>query len=170
MKHTIILSLILLSFFSGLSQRFAYVDSKYILESMPEYTLAMDELNALSKQWQETVEAKYAALDKLQRAYEAEKILLTPDMRKKREEEITKKEKDALDYQRSKFGVDGDLFKKQQELVKPLQDNVYTAIQDVAKSRSYAIIFDKAGGTANILYSDPRYDKSEEVLRELGVN
>lgn len=171
MKTRILLfAFFFISFASVNAQRFAYVDSKYILESMPSYAEAMDELNALSTKWQETVEAKYDALEQMEKAYEAERILLTPDMRKKREDEIAKKTEEAKKYQKSKFGVGGELFSKQQELIKPLQDEVFEAIKEVAKARSYAMIFDKAGGSANILYSDPRYDKSEDVLRELGVN
>jgi outer membrane protein len=151
------------------AQRFAYVDSKYILESMPEYAEAQAELDELSEQWQKTIEAKYAEIEKLYKAYQAEAILLTDEMKRKREEEIVQKEKDARDYQKKKFGVEGELFKRRQELIKPLQDRIYDAIKELADDRSYAAIFDKANN-ATILYSDPKYDKSETILKKLGIS
>ncbi len=151
------------------AQRFAYVDTKYILENMEEFREAQEELNALSKKWQQTIEAKYAELAKMKEAYEAEKILLTEEMREKREKEIADKEKEIRDYQRDKFGVNGELFKKRQELIKPLQDEIYGAIKELAKERSYAIIFDKGSGS-NILFADPKYDKSDAILKKLGYS
>lgn len=164
--------LLLLSFFAfgtAFGQRFCVVDSKFILESMAEFQEAQTELNEMSKKWQETIEAKYADLDRLSKAYQAEKILLTPDMQKKRESEIETKRKEALDYQRQKFGVEGELFKKRMELIQPLQDRIFDAIKDVAKERSYAVIFDKATNS-NLLYTDPKYDKSDLVIRKLGLS
>lgn len=154
---------------SGVAQRFAYVDSKYILESMPEYKEAQAELDELSAQWQKTIEAKYAEIDKLYKAYQAEVILLTEEMKMKRQQEIQEKEKEAREYQKEKFGVEGELFKKRQELIQPLQDRIYDAIKELADDRSYAAIFDKANN-ATILYSDPKYDKSETILRNLGIS
>ena len=151
------------------AQRFAYVDSKYILENMDEFREAQEELNALSKRWQQSVEAKYAELKKMKEAFEAEKILLTEEMRQAGKQEIADKEKEVRDYQRDKFGVNGELFKKRQELIKPLQDEIYNAIKELAKDRSYAIIFDK-GKNTNILYSDPKYDKSDAILKKLGYS
>jgi len=151
------------------AQRFAYVDSKYILESMPAYAEAQAELDELSAQWQKTIEAKYAEIEKLYKAYQAESILLTDEMKRKREEEIVQKEKEARDYQKEKFGVEGEMFKRRQELIKPLQDRIYDAIKELADDRSYAAIFDKANN-ATILYSDPKYDKSETILKNLGIS
>ncbi len=151
------------------AQRFAYVDSKYILESMPEYAEAQAELDELSDQWQKTIEAKYAEIEKLYKAYQAEAILLTEEMKRQREEEIIEKEKAARDYQKAKFGVEGELFSRRQELIKPLQDRIYDAIKELADERSYAAIFDKANN-ATILYSDPKYDKSETILKKLGIS
>ena len=158
-------------FISGTSfaQRFAYVDSKYILENMPAFKEAQTELNELSKKWQETVEAKKQEIDRLETAYEAEKILLTPDMKEKREQEIVDKKKETLEYQKEKFGVDGELFKKRKELIQPLQDEIFNEIKKLAEERSYAVIFDK-GTNSNMLYSNPKYDKSEAILRKLGLS
>lgn len=169
MKKLLLFALIVLASTTMYAQRFAYVDSKYIIENLEEYQTAQAELDATSKRWQQTVEAKYAEIDRLKQAYQAEKILLTEDMKKKRLAEIDELEKDALKYQHDKFGVNGELFEKRQQIIQPIQDRVFEAIQDLAKERSYAVIFDKAVNT-NILYSDPKYDKSEEVLRKLGVS
>merc|ERR1712000_313748 len=132
-----------------------YVDSKYILENMPAFQQAQAELNEYSKKWQETVEAKKEEINKLEKAFEAEQILLTPEMKQKRQDEIAEKKKDVLKYQRDKFGVEGELFKKRQELIQPLQDEIFKAINELAKERSYAVIFDK-GTNTNMLYSDPK--------------
>lgn len=152
-----------------MAQRYAYVDSKYILENMPEYKEAQIELDAMSKRWQETVEAKMTELDRMKRSFEAEKILLTDELKAKREQEIKDKEQEIRDYQREKFGVNGELFKKRQEFIKPLQDEIYNAIKELAEERSYALVFDKASGL-NILYSNPKYDKSDAILKKLGYS
>lgn len=165
----IVFLLFLITTVSLHAQRFAYVDSKYILESMPAYAEAQAELDELSAQWQKTIEAKYAEIEKLYKAYQAESILLTDEMKRKREEEIVQKEKEARDYQKEKFGVEGEMFKRRQELIKPLQDRIYDAIKELADDRSYAAIFDKANN-ATILYSDPKYDKSETILKNLGIS
>ena len=154
---------------SLIAQRYAYVDSKYILENMDEYKEAQIELDAMSKRWQETVEAKMVELGRMRRGFEAEKILLTDDMKSAKEVEIKAKESEIRDYQRSKFGVKGELFKKRQELIQPLQDEIFNAIKELAKDRSYAVVFDK-GSSSNILYSDPKYDKSDQILKKLGYS
>jgi len=147
-------------------QRYAYVDTEYILGELETYKAAQEELDELSAKWQKTVEAKYAEIDRLWKAYQAEKILLSEEMRQKREQEIVDKEKEAKEYQKKKFGVEGELFQKRQELIKPIQDDVYDAIKYVAERGSYAVIFDKAS-SSNILYANPKYDKSDEVLRRV---
>ena len=151
------------------AQRYAYVDSKYILENMDEYKEAQIELDAMSKKWQETIEAKMLELDKMRRAFDAEKILLTKDLQAQREIEIKDQEKSVREYQREKFGVNGELFKKRQELIQPLQDDIFNAVKEIAKERSYALIFDK-GANSNILYSNPKYDKTDVVLKKLGYS
>jgi outer membrane protein len=168
MKKLVFISLLLLVCGTLFGQRFAYVDTEAILQNMKEYQDAQKELDALSEQFQNTLEAKYAEIDELMRGYKAEKILMTDDMRKQKEEEIAKKEKEARDYQRQKFGVEGELFKKRVELVKPIQDKLYDAIQDVAKRGNFSIIFDIAG-QSNILFYDPKLDKSDDIIRKLGI-
>jgi len=168
-KYLLSLALVLATVGATMAQKIGYVDSDYILSSIPEYKAAQAELDKLSVDWQKEIEAKYAEIDKLYKAYQAEAILLTDDMKKKRENEIINKEKEVKDLQKSRFGVDGELFKKRQELVKPIQDKVYNAVKAVAERSGLAMIFDKAG-QITMLYSNPKYDKSEDVLTYLGYN
>lgn len=154
---------------SATAQRFAYVDSQYILSRIPEYKSAQDELNQLSLQWQKEIEAKYSEIDQLYKAYKADEVLLTEDMKQKRQAEIEQKEQAVKDLQKQRFGVNGDLFKKRQELVKPLQDKIYNAVQDMAEKQNLAVIFDKSSDMT-MLYSSPKYDKSDEVLKDMGYN
>ena len=160
---------ILLSGGFSIAQKFAFVDTDYILKSIPEYNAAKGELDKLSADWQKEIEAKYSEIDKLYKAYQAESILLTDEMKKKRENEIVNKEKEVKDLQKSKFGVDGELFKKRMELVKPIQDKVYNAVKAVAEKSGLAIIFDK-NSDLTMLYTSQKYDKSDDVLTYLGYN
>lgn len=153
--------------FSAKAQKFGYVDTEYILANIPDYKEAQAELDKLSIEWQKQLERQYSEIDKMYKNYQAEQILLTEDMKTKREDEIIKKEKEAKEYQKQKFGVDGELFKKRQELVKPVQDKVYQAIADVAAASGYDIIFDKSSGLT-MLYSNSKYNKSDAVLKKLG--
>ncbi len=151
------------------AQKMGYVDTEYILNQIPEYKAAKAELDKASGDWQKEIEVKYSEIDKLYKAYQAEQILLTDDLRKKRENEIINREKEAKDLQKQRFGVDGDLFKKRMELVKPIQDKVYNAVKTVAEKKSVAIIFDKASDMM-MLYANPKYDLSDEILTFLGYN
>ncbi|MEE4198875.1 MAG: OmpH family outer membrane protein [Bacteroidales bacterium] len=148
-------------------QKFAYVDTEYILSNIPSYKAAQDKLNNLSQEWQQEIEEEYARIDKLYKDFQAEKVLLTDDMIKQRKTELLAEEKSVKDLQRKYFGTHGELFKKREELIKPIQDQVYTVIQEIAQSGNYAIIFDAASGS-NVLFTDPKYDKSDEVLEKLG--
>ena len=168
MKKLILLTgFIAFTAFGAFAQKYAYVDTDYILSNIPEYKSAQQQVDNLSVQWQKEIEAKYSEIDKLYKAFQAEQILLTDDMKKKRETEIITKEKEAKELQKSKFGVDGELFKKRQELVKPIQDKVYNAIKDLATKSTYAVVFDKASGTT-MLYTNPKYDKSDLILSNMG--
>lgn len=152
---------------TAFAQKFAYVDTDYILKSIPAYESAQEQLELMSKDWQSEIESKYADIEKMYKEYQAEKVLLTEDMKQKREEEIVQKERQTKELQKKYFGADGDLFKKRQELIKPIQDDIFNAIKDLATSGGYAFILDAAGG-ATFLYSDPKYDKSDDVLQKLG--
>lgn len=150
-----------------MAQKYAYIDSQYILDNISEYKAAMQQLDQLSIAWQKEIEAKYAVIDKLYKDYQAEQILLTEEMRRKREQEITTKEKEVKEFQKQKFGYEGELFKKKQELIKPIQDKIYNAVKKIATEQSYAVIFDKSGDLV-MLYTNPKYDKSDDVLEAMG--
>jgi len=150
------------------AQKFAFVDSKYILSHVPEYQQAQAEINKLSKQWQKEIETKYETIERLEKSYQAEKILLTDEMRKKREEEMEQKRIEAKELQKKKFGVDGELFKKREELIKPIQDRIYEALQEVATAGSYMVVFDKSNHS-NMLYTNPKQDASDKVLKKMGL-
>jgi outer membrane protein len=149
------------------AQKYAYVDTDYILASIPEYSAAKKELNSISVKWQKEIETKISEVDKMYNDLQVEKILLTEDLRIKREEEIIKKEREVKDLQMKRFGADGDLFKKQQELVKPIQDKVYNAIMELAESKGIGMVFDKAG-TTTVIYSQAKYNISDDVIRQMG--
>lgn len=167
-KAVVLIALAVFSIGASFAQKFAYVDTDFILDNIPEYKEAQKQLDDFSIEWQKQIEAKYAEIDKLYKAYQAEQVLLTDDMKRKREDEIVAKEKEAKDFQKSKFGVEGELFKKRQELVKPIQDKVYNAIKEYADLGTYAIIFDKAGDSNNMIYSSDKYDKSNDIIKKLG--
>ena len=149
------------------AQKYAYVNTQDILDNIPDYKAAQQQLDQLSNQWQKEIEDKYAIIDKLYKAYQAEQILLTEEMKKKRQDEIMSKEKDVKDLQKQRFGYEGDLFKKKQELIKPIQDKVYNAVKKLATDQSYAVIFDKSSDLT-MLYANPKYDKSDDILQLLG--
>jgi len=159
----------LLTSWSADAQKYGYVDTDYILKNIPEYSDAQEELNELSVKWQKEIEEKFAQIDKMYKDYQAEIVLLPDDIKQKREEEIIKAEKEAKDLQKKRFGKDGDLFKRRQELVKPIQDKIYNAIEDIATTRNYVFVFDRAG-SLSLLYANPKYDISDEILEKLGYN
>ncbi len=170
MKKVILVAIVVLTTASvSFAQKMGYVDTDYILGKIPEYKAAQAEIDKTSADWQKEIEVKYGEIDKLYKIYQAESVLLTDDMRKKRENEIINKEKEVKELQKSRFGVDGELFKKRMELVKPIQDKVYSAVKQVAEKSGLAFIFDKAGQVA-LLYSNSKYDKSEDVLTFMGYN
>ncbi|MBS1589017.1 MAG: OmpH family outer membrane protein [Bacteroidetes bacterium] len=149
------------------AQRYCIIDSKYILDRIPDYKSAQEKLDAMSKTWQSEIDKRMADVDKLYKSYQAERAMLSDEVRKKREDEIVGKEKDAKDLQKKYFGYEGDLFKKRQELVKPVQDRVYNAVQKMAQQKGYDIVMDKAGGVT-LFYADPKLDKSDDVLKLMG--
>jgi len=165
----IILSIMLFlsAFAFTYAQKYAYVDTDYILENIPEYTDALDLLDDLSVKWQKEIEAKFAEIDQLYKDYQAEAILLPEDIKKKREEEIIQKEKEAKELQKQKFGRDGELFQKRKELVQPIQEKIYNAIEEIATVRNFAFVFDK-GGSLTILFANPKFDISDDILDEVG--
>jgi outer membrane protein len=167
-KILFIISCFLLVGFMSNAQRYAVIDSKYILEKLPEYKESQIKLDQFSNQWQQEIEKKQADLDKMYKDYEAEQVMLSDALKKKREDELYNREKEVRDLQKRRFGFEGDLFKKRQELIKPIQDKVYTAIQKLAIERSYDFILDKSEGIT-VIFADPKLDRSEDVLKFLGV-
>ena len=167
MKKLILIVCLGIFCFTTHAQKFAYVDSDYILERVPEYQSAQEQLDKLTLSWQEDIEQLYQEIDQLYKKYQADQILLTQDMKVKRENEIINKEKAAKELQRKRFGPEGDLFIKRQELVKPIQDKIYNAIQDLATEKRYGVIFDKSG-ELSMLFADSDLDKSDDILRMLG--
>ena len=170
MKKTIFLLLIIASCsFSAIAQqRYAVIDTKYILSKIPEYKDADKKLQLVGEQWQKEIDDKQAILDKMYKNYEAEQFMLTEDLKKKREDELFVKEKEVRELQKKRFGYEGDLFKERQRLVKPIQDKVYNAIQKIAIARFYDFVLDKSEGIT-VIFADPKLDKSDEVLREMGI-
>lgn len=152
----------------GFSQKYAIIDTRYILDKMPDYKNAQKQLDDITAGWQKDIDSKQADLDKMYKDYEAEQVMLSEDLRKKREDQLFNKEKELRDLQRKRFGFEGDLFKKRQELVKPIQDKVYNAVQRMAVTRGYDFVLDKSEGIT-IIFADPKLDKSEDVLKDLGV-
>ncbi|MFC2152985.1 OmpH family outer membrane protein, partial [Bacteroidota bacterium] len=134
------------------AQKYAFVDTEYILNNIPAYKAAQDKLNQLSEDWQKEIEAEYVIVEKMYKDYQAEKVLLTNEMIKQREAEIAAKDRSVKELQKRFFGPNGELFKKRQELIKPIQDEIYNVIKDIAESGNYAIIFDTAAG-ATILFT-----------------
>ncbi len=168
-KIIVILFLFLGSVLGVNAQKFAFVDTQYILNNIPEYKMAQKQLDELSKKWQQEIETKVAEIDRMYKSYQTDAVLLPEDIKKQREDEILQKEKDLRALKKKRFGTDGDLFKKREELIKPLQDKIYNAIQALAESKGYSVIFDRAG-SLSILYASSRYDKSDEVLTNMGYS
>jgi outer membrane protein len=152
----------------AVSQRIAFVNTKYILEQVPEYASAQKELDRLSQQWQEEIDERHQQIKRMREAFNAEAILLTEEMKKSRLDEIDKREKEARDLQKKRFGPKGDLFKKREELIQPIQDRVYNAIKEVAGT-SYVAVFDLGSSSNNLLFASEKYDKSDSVLRKMGI-
>jgi outer membrane protein len=169
MKKLLFVSAILVTICTtAAAQRYAVVDTKYILDKMPDYKAAQKQLDQISAQWQKEIDDKQVILDKMYKDFEGEQVMLTDDLKKKREDELFNREKEVRDLQRKRFGFEGDLFKRRQELIKPVQDKVYNAIQKIAVNRMYDFILDKSEGIT-VIFADPKLDKSDDVLKELGV-
>jgi outer membrane protein len=150
------------------AQKYAIIDTRYILDKMPEYAAAQRQLDAVAAGWQKDIDTKQSDLDRMYKAYEAEQVMLSDDLKKKRQDQLFLKEKELRELQRQRFGFEGDLFKKRQELVKPVQDKVYNTVQKMATQRGYDFVLDKSEGIT-VIFADPKLDKSDDVLKELGV-
>ena len=147
-------------------QKFAYVDSDYILNNIPEYADAQEELNALSTKWENEIKAIYNKVSEMYKKYQTEMVLLSEDQKHAREQEIINKEQEAKNLQMQYFGAEGQLYQKQTELVQPIQEKIYTALTELAQTKGYTFIFDLASGTS-ILYASDKVDVSDDVLDQL---
>ena len=170
MKKILFIFIVLLALSTTASaQRYCYVDTQYLLDNIPEYATAQVEIDRLSVEWQNQIEAKFAKVDKKNKDYLAESILLPPEIKKQREKEITDLDTQAKELQKRYFGIGGELFTKRQELIQPIQDRIFKAIQEVSAEKKYAFVFDKAN-QSNLLFADPKYNISDLVLRKMGIN
>ena len=150
------------------SQKYAYIDSDFILGSVPEYKESKDKLDKLADRWTKEIEERYEVLKMKKDNFAREEVLLPTEEKVKRKEEIEKLETEAMQMQKVRFGVNGDYFQKRQELIKPIQDKVYEAMQKVASKRNYSFVFDKAN-QSNLIYADSKLDISDDVLKEMGI-
>ena len=162
-----LISLLVLTSAMAIAQKYAFVDSEYIRKNIPSFNTAQDQLDKLSQQWEKEVADGYTVVEQMYKSYQNDAVLLSQDMKSKREEAIINKEKEMKDLQSKYFGMEGELFKKREELVKPVQDEILKAIKELAVEGSYAVIFDTATG-GNILFANPKFDLSDQVLEKLG--
>lgn len=169
MKKLLLSVMVVLLSLTGFAQKYAYINSEYILSNMSEYKEAQAELNRVAVMWQKEIEAKFASIDSMYRKYQVESVTMPEQIKKSREEAIINQEKAAKDLQKKRFGQDGDLFKKREELVKPIQDRVISTVNDYAKEKGYAFVFDTAG-EMTIIYADPKWDINQAILQKLGVS
>lgn len=168
-KLFLIIAFLTIGFSSQLdAQRFGYLDTEYILNQIPDYAEAQSQLDKITEQWQKEVQRKYDEIDNLYRAYQAEEVILKGEVKRQREDEIMNKEKALKQFQKEKFGPGGELFKKKEELVKPIQELVYQAVLKVVDRKGFDFIFDKSSGVS-MLFANPEFDQSADVLRELGI-
>jgi outer membrane protein len=168
MKKLILIFLLITGMASfGFAQKYAYVDTEYILNNIPSYKSAQNQLDKTSQQYQKELEGMHNELDKMYKDFQSESVLLSNDLKRRREEMIVSKEKEYKNLQRQYFGPEGDLFKKREALIKPIQDDVFKAIQSISEQGGWSIVFDKAG-SLSMVYTNPRYDLSDQVLQKLG--
>lgn len=168
-KLVLTLSLIVGMFLSANAQKFAMVDMEYIMKNIPSFETANEQISQISKKWQTEVELQMAEVQKMYKNYQTELVFLSEEMKVKREEEIIAKEKAANELKKKYFGADGELFKKRQSLMKPIQDEVYTAIQEISKEKDYGMVFDKSS-SMNVIFTSSKIDISDQVLQKLGYS
>lgn len=154
------------SIFTLSAQRIAYVDVNRILESIDEYAESQRELDQLAGRWREEIAKEYDQIKSMYNRYQAEQVLLSDEARRQKEDEILAKEKSVRELQKARFGPEGALFKRRQELVRPIQDRVFAAIEEYADDRGYDFIFDQSGA-AGMIFANPQYDKTDDIINKL---
>ena len=155
--------------FSGSAQKFAMVDMEYIMKNIPSYETANEQINQISKKWQSEVEGQMQEVQKMYKNYQTELVFLSEAMKTKREEEIVAKEKAVQELKRGYFGPEGELFKKRESLMKPIQDEIYNAIQEISKEKDLQLVFDKSS-FSSALFTSPKLDVSDAILQKLGYS
>lgn len=168
MKKLFILACGILFSAAAFSQKYAFIDTRYIYEKMPEYKVVQKNIDATAAGWQKEIDLKQATLDKLYEDYDAQTSMMSEDMKRKKEDELYKKEKELRDLHQKRFGFEGELFKKRVELMQPLQTKVNNAVKKLVSYYGYDLILDKSEGKT-IIFADPKLDKSDEILKEMGV-
>lgn len=169
MKKSLLIALLAIGFaYSSPAQKYAIIDTKYILSKMPEYVDADKKLQQISDQWQKEIDDMQTQLNDMYKNYDAEQYMLSDDLKKKREDELFNKEKELRDLQKKRFGYEGDLFKERERIVKPIQDRVYNAVQKMAVAHGYDFVLDKSEGIT-VIFADPKLDRSDDILQQLGI-
>lgn len=166
-KLLLILVLATVTTFTVSAQKIAFVDTEYILSKIPAYENALNQIEKLADKWQKEIANEYQLIDNMYRDYQNQAVMFTDNMKQRKEEEIINKEKAVKEAQRKKFGTDGELFKKRQELIEPIQQKIYNAVNRLAKNKDLDFIFDKSAG-GNMLFANPKYDRSDDILNNLG--
>jgi len=166
-KSILMIGMVLLFSVASMAQKFALVDMEYILKNIPAYEMTNEQLSQLSKKWQNEVEAIQQEAQNMYKKYQSDLVFLSAEMKTKREEEIVKKEQAAQDLKRKYFGAEGELYKKRESLMKPIQDEIYKAVKDIANDKGYQMIIDRASA-GSMIFASPRIDISNEVLTKLG--
>lgn len=168
MKKFIVFCLMAVASIAAHAQKFALIDMEYLLSNIPAYERANEQLNQVSKKWQAEVEALNTEASTMYKNYQNEVVFLSQEQKKKKQEAIMAKEKQAADLKRKYFGSEGELFKKRTSLITPIQDEIYNAVKDVADQRGYSLVIDRSSSTSGIIYGSPKVDISNEVLAKLG--
>lgn len=170
MKRLFLIScLLIVSAWTGTAQKFALIDMEYILKNIPAYEMTNEQLSQISKKWQNEVEALQQEAQNMYKTYQSDLVFLSAEMKTKREEEIVKKEQEAQDLKRKYFGADGELYKKRESLMKPIQDEIYNAVKEISESRGYQLVVDRASAMS-VIFASPKIDISNEVLAKLGYS
>ena len=169
MKKIMLMLVMVLSALTASAQKFALVDMDYILKNIPAYERANEQLNQVSKKWQAEVEALNTEAQTMYKNYQNEAVFLSQEQKKKKQDDIMKKEKEASDLKRKYFGPDGELFKKRESLMTPIQEEIYNAVKEIAELRGYSLVSDRASDNG-IVFGSPKIDISNEVLQKLGYS
>ena len=162
-------SMLLLCSFAGMAQKFALIDMEYILKNIPAYEMTNEQLSQLSEKWQNEVEAIQQEAQNMYKTYQSDLVFLSAQMKTKREEAIVRKEQEAQDVKRKYFGAEGELYKKRESLMKPMQDEIYNAVKTIAEEKGYQVVVDRASAMS-IIFASPKIDISNEVLLKLGYS